>query len=451
MGKSVNKSVLQSGRMRKMSAESIAKPEASSKAHCPQCAAAEGYVAMPTDIEMHAKASADKVEAEAKRRFDAWRAKYEPVAREIYAKRSKRAESRRRRAKARRNAFGDLCEMTEGLASFCRQNNVSLEEGEMMLNQCRRPARHAVLFVLLFEIAWFGAVFLRKELTRLIDRAKHEAMRPYYYEQEKLRRQAMAEERRKIGGRSTRNACPTREEIIDAWKKVKDSNEDLLRFGSLMEDLECYVDNSLVRDDSGAIIGRRSGIKGWLQVEIPALYAVYSRVMAYKAAAKRMRQLVELQDPIPLSSILDFGRTPKSAQPIMQDYGEDEMNDCAKHDGWMCRNDGGESKRIAGNAGKRAKRNGVRRDAGLEARPGGIGEVEEVAVLRARALYLEVIKPVRDGARRQTALIERMVKLTDPDSIEDCNMLETWKAKYELKITVRTKSLWAKRLVKMLA
>ena len=365
----------------------------------------------------------DKAEAEAKRKFDEWRAKYEPVAREIYAKRSQRAESKRRRAIARRKAFGDLCEVTEGLASFCRKNNVSLEEGERILNESRPGPYTAVFITTFFEIVWFGAVFLRKELTRLIDRAKHEAARPYYYEHERLRRQALAEERRKIHRRSTRNACPTREEILDAWKKVKESNESLLRFGSLLEDLECYVDNTLVRDDSGAIIGRRSGIKGWLQMEIPALYTVYSRVMAYKAAAKRMRQLIELRDPIPLSDVLDMGNEEKSDAAEMQDYGADEiLNDAA--------------------------------DGGDEA-AGSLNEVSsgwnEVALLRARAIYLEVIRPVGEGVRRQSALIERMVKLTDLDSIEDCNMLAAWRAKYERKITVRTKSVWKERLVKMLA
>ena len=365
----------------------------------------------------------DKAEAEAKRKFDEWRAKYEPVAREIYAKRSQRAESKRRRAIARRKAFGDLCEVTEGLASFCRKNNVSLEEGERILNESRPGPYTAVFITTFFEIVWFGAVFLRKELTRLIDRAKHEAARPYYYEHERLRRQALAEERRKIHRRSTRNACPTREEILDAWKRVKESNESLLRFGSLLEDLECYVDNTLIRDDSGAIIGRRSGIKGWLQMEIPALYTVYSRVMAYKAAAKRMRQLIELHDPIPLSDVLDLGNKGEPIAAETQDYGADEIsNDAA--------------------------------DGGDEA-AGSLNEVSsgwnELALLRARAIYLEVIRPVGEGARRQSALIERMVKLTDPDSIEDGNMLAAWRAKYERKITVRTKSLWKERLVKMLA
>ena len=413
MGKKARKPVLRNGERRKAPVEAVVESAATDVAHSPQCAAvAKGLIAKPADIADSANASADR--AEAGRGFDAWRAKYEPVAREIYGKRRKRAEAKRRRAKARRKAFGDLCEMTEGLASFCRRNGVSLVEGERMLDQFRRPAPYAAVFVtMFFDIAWFGAVFLRRELTRRIDRAKHEALRPYYYEQEKVRRQAMAEERRRISRRSTRNACPTREEIVDAWRRVKDSNEDMLRFGSLMEDLECYVDSSLVRDGSGAIIGRRSGIKGWLQVEIPALYVVYSRVMAYKAAAKRMRQIAELRDPLPLSSVLDMGMDRKPGKAVSQDYSADEIH-------------------------------GVAAD-------GMVSEADDVALLRARAIYLEVVKPIGEGARRQSALMDRMAKLSDPDCIEDGNMLEAWRRKYERKITVRTKSMWAGRLVRMLA
>ena len=400
--KSADKSALHNGRSQKVSAVSVSEVSASGIADRLQPTAVAGCITKLTDVGGLAKAYADKAEAEAKRKFDAWRAKYEPVAREIYEKRRKRAESKQRRAIARRKAFGDLCEMTDGLAAFCRRNGVSLAEGEWMIDQFRRPGPYVMVFVtMFFDIVWFGAVFLRKELTRRIDRVKHEALRPYYYEQERVHRQAMAEERRKISRRSTHNPCPTREEILDAWKKVKNSNEDLLRFGSLIEDLECYIDNSLIRDDSGAIIGRRSGIKGWLQMEIPALYTVYSRVMAYKAAAKRMRQIIELQDPVPLSSVLDMGTAGDLEKKSTRDYGADE--------------------------------------------------IVEMTLLRARAIYLEVIKPVGEGARKQTALIERMTKLTDSDSIEDSNMLEAWRRKYERKITVRTKSVWVGRLIRMMA
>jgi hypothetical protein len=441
MKKRVKKPVLQSGGHQKMPVKPIAKNETSGK-ECTskRVVAADRCSATPEDV---ANASANQEEAEAKRKFDAWRAKYEPVAREIYEKRRKRAESKRRRAIARRKAFGDLCEMTDGLAAFCRKNGVSLAEGERMLDQFRRPGPYAAVFVtMFFDIVWFGAVFLRKALTRRIDRAKHEALRPYYYEHERARRQAMAEERRKISRRSTYNPCPTREEIVDAWKKVKDSNEDLLRFGSLMEDLECYIDNSLIRDDSGAIIGRRSGIKGWLQMEIPALYTVYSRVMAYKAAAKRMRQIIELRDSLPLSYVLDMGTAGNLEKKSNQDYSADEVKGGmvqdrtgrGKTDGEMGR------KRFFASGGERCVTKGIAMD-----------EMEEVTLLRARALYLEVIKPVGEGARKQTALIERMTKLTDPDSIEDSNMLEAWRRKYERKITVRTKRMWAGKLMRMLA
>ena len=444
MKERVKKPVSQNGGHQKMTVKSIAENETSGKECSSKCVVvADRRSIKLADVGDFANASANEAEVEAKRKFDAWREKYEPVAREIYEKRRKRAESKRRRAIARRKAFGDLCEMTDGLAAFCRKNGVSLAEGEWMLDQFRRPGPYAAVFItMFFDIVWFGAVFLRKELTRRIDRAKHEALRPYYYEQEKARRQAMAEARRKISRRSTHNPCPTREEIVEAWKKVKNSNEDLLRFGSLMEDLECYIDNSLIRDDSGAIIGRRSGIKGWLQMEIPALYTVYSRVMAYKAAAKRMRQIIELQDPQPLSSVLDMGMAGNLEKTSIRDYGADEIKDGVVQDRIRERKTEEETggKRFFASGGGRCVTMGMAMD-----------EMEEVTLLRARAIYLEVIKPVGEGAGKQTALIERMAKLTDPDSIEDSNMLEAWRRKYERKITVRTKSVWVGRLMRMLA
>ena len=372
----------------------------------------------------------NEAERESIRKYDEWMAKYEPIERKIYAERERRMESKRRRAAARRKAFGDLCEMTDGMAKFCRNQGILLSEGKRILRHSR-PSMYMVGWVVLFEITWLAVSFLRKELTRRIDRAKHEAIRPYYYEQERARRQSLAEERRKIRMRMTHNACPTKEEILDAWVKVKNSNEDMLRFGSLMEDLECYVDNSLRRDEKGALIGRRSGIKGWLQMEIPALYVVYSRVMAYKAAAKRMRQVLDIRDPLPLSAVLgdetSVDKDIKAAEilqtncckterqgdePIMQDYGTDEI----MVEGMKC--------------------------GGMQ-----LCQVDEVTVLRARAVYLEVIKPIGDGKRRQTALVERLLALTDPEMVEETNMLESWKAKYKHKITVRTKSMWERRLL----
>jgi hypothetical protein len=379
------------------------------------------------------------------RRFKAWMAKYEPVERAIVAERRKRAESVRRRAIARRKAFGDLCEMTDGLAKFCRDSGITLEEGERMMNAFR-PSLQAAAFVAVFEAVWLGASLLRKELTRRIDRARHEIARPHYYAKEKARRQALAEERRRIRMRMTLNRCPTREEILDAWVKVKESNEALLRFGSLMEDLECYVDNSLRRTEDGIIVGRRPGIKGWLQMEIPALYLKYTTVMACKAAAKRMRQVLDISDPLPLSMVLgdairrrepasnvdETERCPTRNGNGQEAHGEGDIQDLGADE-------------IQGEGARHGSKGRCNVDGLCEANR--LCEADEMEVLRARAVYLEVVKPVGDGARRHAALAARLRSLTDPEMVEESNMLESWKSKYNHQITVRTKSVWERRLL----
>jgi len=398
-------------------------------------------------------------------RFKAWMAKYEPVERSILAERRRRAESKRRSAVARRKAFGDLCEMTDGMAKFCRYNGISLEEGKRMMNAFRpsiQAGAFAAVFVAVFEAVWLGASFLRKELTRRIDRARHEIVRPHYYVKEKARRQTLAEERRCIRMRMTLNRCPTREEILDAWVKVKESNEALLRFGSLMEDLECYVDNSLRRTEDGIIVGRRSGIKGWLQMEIPALYLKYTTVMAYKAAAKRMRQVLDISDPLPLSAVLgDSIRRPAPA--CSADETESSPACCGN---WKEGRGDGETQdlgadEIQGEGAGHGLRGLCNADEPCEA--DGLGnakgqyeknrlcEADEMEVLRARAVYLEVVKPVGDGSRRHAALAARLKSLTDPEMVEECNMLESWKSKYNHQITVRTKSMWEQRLLARMA
>ena len=109
------------------------------------------------------------------------------------------------------------------------------------------------------------AKWLRRDATRYIDRAQSRLRRPLYYAREKARREALAAERRRVGGRRTTSPCPTREAVLDAWIHRRESHGAAVRFGSMIHDLECYVDNSLLRDESGAIVGRRGGVKAWLQ------------------------------------------------------------------------------------------------------------------------------------------------------------------------------------------
>ena len=74
-----------------------------------------------------------------------------------------------------------------------------------------------------------------------------------------------------------------------------------------------------------------------------------------------------------------------------------------------------------------------------------VNTVPELAVVRARAVWLEVTAGVRGSA---TALMERLDALTDPERVDDANMLAGWRAKYENEITVRRKLSWWRRLTR---
>jgi len=295
------------------------------------------------------------------------------VERAIIEARERRLESRARRRARRDREFGDLCEFTEGSAVRWRRGDFF--HGEILrLLKANDP----------FYLAYLG--WLRVNASRQVEKLRGALRRPLYYERENARRRELAAERRKIRRRRTVNPCPTREQVLDAWMHVKDSHEATIRFGGMLEDLECYLDNSLRRNGNGAIVGRNPGIKGWLQENIPALALRYTTVMRYKAAAKKLRQIVGLADPVPAAAVLAEDDSPAAA----------------------------------GNS------------------------APDVKVVQARAIWLEV---AAGAAANPTALVARIDALVDPKRIEDANMLAGWRERYANEITVRTKSSWWKRLL----
>ena len=153
-------------------------------------------------------------------------------------------------------------------------------------------------------LLWYIVKFMNGHLRRL--------RRPTYYQAERERRLGLAAERRRIRRRTTVNPCPTPEMLRKAFAVALDSNENMIRFGSMLEDLECYVDNSLILDrETMRIKGRRGGIRRYLEANVPELAARYKTVMRYKALAKRFRQAVGVGDPVPASALLGDGNSPK--------------------------------------------------------------------------------------------------------------------------------------------
>ena len=374
----------------------------------------------------------------------AWLAKYEPVERAILEARERRLRNRAvRRAEGARR-FGDLCEASEGLAVAWRRHG--FPTGEML---DWAGGDHFTL--------WAMAPFLRRRATEEVNALRRRLTRPLYYERENERRRALAAERRRIRRRRTENPCPTREDILDAWTHAREGREAMLRFGSLLEDLECYVDHEL-RLTGGRIVGRAPGIKGWLRENIPALALRYTTVMRYKAAAKKLRQIVELPDPIPVATVLDgadiLDGMAKGTEEGMRDYGAEKSQDNVR----------GESEirerleaRTAVNGTEKQKRDydaekfqcGEGMDENMDktreaGNARGKREVErEMAILRARGVYLEAMAGVPDVVTR---VLERIDALLDPRRVEEATMLASWRARYARAVTKRTAGKWRDRL-----
>ena len=387
-------------------------------------------------------------------------------------------------------SFGDLCEMSDGLAVVWRHNGCTEREMLEFINDepfilCDViPALHRLGFTedevvrhvphdgTLARIAlaaswfltfpnkirsstlavppWILAAFLRRALTRRIATMRNKAARPVHYEVEKVRRRAMAAERRRITRRTTTNPCPSADDRLNAWRHVRDSKESLVRFGSMMQDLECYVDNSLRFDRAGRIVGRNAGVKGWLRENAPELAEHYTSVIRYKAAAKKLRQIVGLVDPTPVIAVLGKaqqgadGRDRTGRTNLEEDcnYDAEKLN----YEGASSHDDArGRGTRAGGMDGKDAKTNET---SGKDTRTketgeNGTGDSPPVEVVRARAVYLEVMESVPDVAARVLARIDA---LCDPERMDEAATLRSWREKYANAITVRRKDSWWRRL-----
>ena len=158
--------------------------------------------------------------------------------------------------------------------------------------------------LLLGVAALFGAYTVATLLYRRLSLIVKRLRRPTYYERERERRQKLAIARREVRKHHTLNPKPTFDAIRAALRVARSSPEDALRLGSLLEDLECFVDNSLRFDISGRIVGRRGGIKRLFQREAPDLFEKCSTIMRYKAMAKRFRQACGAGEPVPPATLL---------------------------------------------------------------------------------------------------------------------------------------------------
>ena len=158
----------------------------------------------------------------------------------------------------------------------------------------------------------------RDRIRREMVQGLRSLRRPFYYARETERRRRMAAERRKVNRRYTTAPAPTPEALLAAWEARKESREAMIRLGGMLQDLECYVDNCLKIDESGAVVGRNGGIRGWIRENLPELSPKYKTLMRYKALAIRLRQATDTRDPTPTSALLESPRH-KAVEEILSD------------------------------------------------------------------------------------------------------------------------------------
>ena len=218
---------------------------------------------------------------------------------------------------------------------YTRSDKATLTE--QYIDYCTRPARGGGTYLydfnplMLCAYAMIDAgLAVKRDVDMLRDPVERDRIRremvqglrslrrPFYYARETERRRRMAAERRKVNRRYTTAPAPTPEALLAAWEARKESREAMIRLGGMLHDLECYVDNCLKFDESGAVVGRNGGIRGWIRENLPELSPKYKTLMRYKALAIRLRQATDTRDPTPTSALLE-GPRHEAVEEILSD------------------------------------------------------------------------------------------------------------------------------------
>ena len=99
---------------------------------------------------------------------------------------------------------------------------------------------------------------------------------------------------------------PTPKELVADWREEPRTLATRLRLGSRLADLDPPLDHTILRttlpNGKTVIRSRKGGMKGWLEdrrVAIP-----YSTAMRYKKLAQRLRQILQLDDRMPLEWLM---------------------------------------------------------------------------------------------------------------------------------------------------
>ena len=111
---------------------------------------------------------------------------------------------------------------------------------------------------------------------------------------------------RRLCERSVRKP-PTAAAVYEQYEKARGRGrvEEKIRLGSMLLDAEASVDSSLIRDETGEIVGRKAGLRGWIVDNCPALLKHYAALTGYRRLAAEFRDAHDLGDPCPAALLLE--------------------------------------------------------------------------------------------------------------------------------------------------
>lgn len=114
------------------------------------------------------------------------------------------------------------------------------------------------------------------------------------------------------------NPMPAPGEVIAAFEAARGRGRvaEKIRCGSLLLDAEARVDSSLVRNAGGEIVGRKPGLRGWLDDAAPQLLAHYATLMKYRRLAQAFRAAHGVGDPCPAALLLEDGAPAALPDPM---------------------------------------------------------------------------------------------------------------------------------------
>ena len=142
-----------------------------------------------------------------------------------------------------------------------------------------------------------------------------------------------------IRKRRSLNPIPTAEQIEAQWRVTRENRSPMekVRLGAMLAALEGTVDNALLRDDFGNIIGRNPGLRGWLKEHCPHLVPHYKTLMRYKALADKMQEVYGLDDPLPATLLLP---EPEEGKGMLLNH-KNGINSCKYKGIYSIENSGG--------------------------------------------------------------------------------------------------------------